>query len=237
MKLLERSYSSKIIRPRPVVHAEEDGSLLIITTSWGDPEHASRLNDDILKYVRAARADVEVTSPFEFLTCLSNQANYLRVAAMISNERFHRSENRTEFNAGIEVLILLRQGPHIAYAQIGSPHLLVQKSGQGLIPLSVQYEASLEMSESQDSNLPPLPQVLLGIDSSLNIRSGDFRIDPSDHLVVYAGSYWPALVWQDRVDLPRAYRDPKEELTKLTNTIAQRNPDAPFWLGIIALED
>src|SRR4051812_29355671 len=124
MKLVERSYSSKIFRPRPLVHAEQDGSLVIITTSWGVPEHAARVNDEILKYVQAARADVEVTSPFEFLSCLSDEANCLRVATMICNERFYRSDNRSDYNAGVELLVLAREGSHLSYAQVGSPNLL-----------------------------------------------------------------------------------------------------------------
>lgn len=234
MKLTERSYSSKLFRPRPVIHAESDGSLLIITTSWGDPEHASRVNDEILKYVQAALADVEVTSPFEFMTCLSNEANYLRVATMICNERFYRSDNRNEFNAGVELLVLLKRGSHVAYAQVGSPHLLLRKRGQGLAPLSAQLEPSLELSSGTDGNLPPLPQSLLGIDSSLNIRSGDVRVDKSDELIVYAGSFWPALLWQESASAQS--RESKATLTQLTNTIAQKNPDAPFWLGVIDFE-
>lgn len=231
MKIVERSYSSKLLRPRPVIHAEADGSLIIITTSWGPAEHASRVNDEILKYVQAAVADVEVTSPFEFLTCLSDEANYLRVATMICNERFYRADNKVEYTAGVEMLVLLKRGAHIAFAQVGGPHLMIQRPGQDLAPVSVQYETALELANTGAPTLPPLPQTLLGIDSSINIRSGDFRHHSQDQLVAYAGSFWPGQLWQD-MSATRGL-----DLTSMTNRLAQKNPDAPFWLGLITLAE
>jgi hypothetical protein len=231
MRLIERSYSSKMLRPRPTVHAEPDGSLVIIATSWGAPEHAARVSDEILKYVQAARADVEVTSPFEFLSCLSDEANYLRVATMICNERFYRSDNRAEYTAGTELLVLAQNGAHLSYAQVGSPSLLIQRPGQGLTPVAVEYEVSLQLSSPEEPALAPLPQTLLGIESSVNMRCGDLRVDRHDQIVVYAGSFWPETLWQNRNG-----KDGRQELNVLTANLAQRNPDAPFWLGLIDLD-
>lgn len=227
MKLEERSYSSKLHRPRPAIYTETDGSFIIVSTSWGAPEHAQKVNDELAKYIQAAKADVEVTSPFEFLTTLTSEANYLRIAALISNEQFYRAENKSEYLAGIETLVLFHKGCQMAYAQVGAPHLLVQKSGRPLVPVAVGLEASLEMSGSENPVLPPLPQALLGIDSSLNIRCGDFHVDQGDRLVLYAGSFWPESLWTSSQG---------DTLQHLTQRMVQQNPEAPFWLGVVDLE-
>ena len=226
MRLEERSYSSKTYRPRPAIYTEPDGSFLIVTTSWGSSEHAQRINDDIAKYVQAAKADVEVTSPFEFLTSLSSEANYLRIAALICNEQLYRGDNKNEYVAGLETLILLRQGSQMAYAQVGAPHLMIKKEGRPLSPISVSYESSLEMSGPDNIILPPLPQTLMGIDVNLNIRSGDFKVDDGDQLVLYAGSFWPESLWN---------ASQSGNLQQLTQKMVQKNPEAPFWLGVIDL--
>ncbi|MBS1969920.1 MAG: hypothetical protein JSU04_06410 [Bdellovibrionales bacterium] len=228
MRITERSYSTKNFRPRPEIYVEPDGSFIVVTTSWGSPEHAARLNEDVAKYVQAAKADVEVTSPFEFLTSLTNQANYLRIATLIANESFYRSENKADYQAGLETLLLLRTGSQMAYAQVGSPHLLIQKSDKVMAPISVNFDSSLEMSGEDGALMPPLPQTLVGIDTSLNIRVGDFRIEDSDRLILYAGGIWPESIWNSSYSA---------DLQQMTQKLVQKNPDAPFWLGIVELGD
>ncbi|HEY8269328.1 MAG TPA: hypothetical protein VIG33_00445 [Pseudobdellovibrionaceae bacterium] len=226
MRIEERSYSTKIVRPRPAIYIEPDGSFIVISTSWGDPEHGLKVNDDIAKYIQAAKADVEVTSPFEFLTSLSVEANYLRIATLISNESLYRGSNKTEYQAGVETLLLLRKGSLMAYAQVGSPHLLIQKKNQLVTPISVGFEAVLEMSGEDQDLLSPLPQSLLGIDGNVNVRTGDFRIDESDRLLLYGGSVWPKSLWS-----------PDCDFQQLTQKLVQASPESPFWLGVVSLED
>jgi len=228
MRLEERSYSSKLYRPRPAIYVEPDGSFIVITTSWGDPELGQKVNEDVTKYIQAAKADVEVTSPFEFLTSLTSEANYLRIATLISNEAMYRSSNKSEYVAGVETLLLLRKGSQIAYAQVGSPHLLIQKKDRVVVPVSVTIEAGFEMSNEDQDLLPPLPQALVGIDSNLNIRAGDFRAENGDRLILYSGGVWPKTLWNSNQE---------SDLHQLTQKMVQMNPESPFWLGIVNLED
>jgi hypothetical protein len=228
VRLSERSYSTKSVRPSPTVYSEPDGSLLIVTTSWGDPGLANKVNEDIAKYVQAATADVEVTSPFEFQTCLTDETNYLRIATLISNEAIYRSENRSEYSGGVETLVLYRSENKMAYVQVGAPHLLIQRQNLGLAPVAVSYETSLELGPF-DQPLPPMPQQLIGIDSSLNIRCGDFRVEDSDRLILYCGSFWPEALWRASGS--------GDDLGQLTQKIVQKSPDAPFWIGLVSLDD
>lgn len=228
MKIEERSYSSKLHRPRPSVYLEPDGSFLLVSTSWGDPEHAQKVNNDIAKYVQASMADVEVTSPFEVLTVLSREANYLRIAALIANEQLYRGENKGEYMAGVETLLLLKKGLQVAYAQVGAPHLLLQKNARSLIPVSVGFETCLEMGGPGGALLAPLPQSLLGADLSLNIRCGDFKVDEGDRLVLYAGAHWPESFWTASL---------ASTLPQWTQKLVQKDPEAPFWLGLVDLAE
>jgi hypothetical protein len=227
MRIDERSYSTRTVRPRPAIYAEPDGSFIVISTSWGSPEHADRVNEDVAKYVQAAKADVEVTSPFEFLRSLTNEANYLRIATLISNETLYRGANKNDYQAGVETLLLLRKGSQIAYAQVGAPHLLIQKRDRMIVPVSVSFEASFEMSGGDQDLLSPLPQTLLGVSTNPNIRVGDFRVDEGDRLILYAGGTWPKSLWSS---------NHASDLQQLTHKLVQMYPDAPFWLGLVHLE-
>ncbi|HWU42160.1 MAG TPA: hypothetical protein VN132_01940, partial [Bdellovibrio sp.] len=137
MKLQERSYSTKILRPKPLIHVEADGSLIVVATAWGEHEPAQRALEEVAKYVNSAKADVEVTSPFEFLGCLTDEANYVRTGFMLANEILYRGENRTQYSCGVEIAALFHRGDQLAWAHVGCPSLFLQRQRQRLQPLSI----------------------------------------------------------------------------------------------------
>ncbi|MDG0817064.1 hypothetical protein [Bdellovibrio svalbardensis] len=226
MKLQERSYSTKVLRPKPLIHSEDDGSLIVIATSWGQPEHAQRALDEVVKYVNAAKADVEVTSPFEFLTCLTDEVNYVRTAVLIANDMLYRSENRTQYFSGVEILALFKRGPQVAYAQVGCPSLLLQRNRQKLQPLSMGVDLSSELTETVGS-LPPLPGQLLGLDPTCSIQCGHTYVREGDQLVLLACPSVATSLWT---------RDAYQaDLGDITNRMIQESPNTPFWLGLVAV--
>ena len=220
MNLIERSYSGKIIRPKPHLVVNEEKDLIIICTSWGAPEHAEKAAEEIQKYVHSAKADVEVTSPFEFLTCLTDEVNYLRTSLLIVNDYLYRSENRTEYYAGVEALVLFKRGRQLAWAQVGGPSILIQRSGGSMQPLSVSGDFA---SEKQDL-MGPLPQNLLGTDRSCFINVGHTTFDENDKLVLVASSILSTHLWRRSQDL---------DLNGITQSMIQENSENPFWLGIV----
>lgn len=226
MKLQERSYSSKTLRPKPAIYQEDDGSLIVIATSWGQTEHANRALEEIVKYVNAARSDVEVTSPFEFLTSLSDEVNYLRIALHIANDLLYRGQNRVEYLAGVEVVALLNRGSQIAWAQVGSPNLLIQRKNQSLQPLSVSLDLSSEMS-TEGEMLPPLPSHLLGLDPTCHVQCGHSRVESGDQLVLMASSTIAPSLWA---------QDAKTDFGTITQRMIQEAPNAPFWMGLIQVD-
>lgn len=225
MKLQERSYSSKIVRPKPLIHIEEDGSLIVVVTAWGEPEHGERALNEVVKYVGAAKADVEVTSPFEFLTCISDEANYVRTALMIANDALYRGENRKEYSSGVEVLAIFKRGSQVAWAQVGAPSILVQRQNQSMQPLSIASDLVSEMRDTM--NLPPLPAQLLGLDPTCNIQTGHTHVNEGDKLVLFAGTALAPSVW--------GLQSYEMDLNMITNAMIQQEPELPFWLGLIAI--
>lgn len=225
MKIQARSYSSKLFRPKPHVHLEDDGSLLVIATSWGQPEHAALVADEIVKYVTAARGDVEVTSPFEIVPALSREANHLRIGTLIANEILYRGENKAQYLSGVEVLAVGRQGTQLAWAQVGAPHLLLRRQGRPLVPLATSFDHSFELSLAGQHE-SPLPSRLLGVDPSCHISSGDLQVSENDLLVLLASSMVPPALWT--VSGPY-------DLQILTKHLVENDPDAPFWLALIDL--
>jgi hypothetical protein len=227
VKIQERSYSSKVIRPKPIIRHEDDGSLIVIATSWGQADHGERAVEEVFKYVNAAKADVEVTSPFEFLSCLPDEVNYVRTAMHIANDMLYRGENRKEYVSGVEILALFQRGPMIAWAHVGAPSILVQRQGQSLQPLAIGLDHSSEVHAGRDLQ-PPLPSQLLGLDPTCDIHCGHTYVKPGDQLVLLASSFVANTLW--------ARRSGNVGLMEVTNSMIQESPEAPFWLGIIDIE-
>ncbi|NJL25009.1 MAG: hypothetical protein HC902_07435 [Calothrix sp. SM1_5_4] len=175
----ERSYGGRLFRPAPEAHLETDGSFGIIATPWGNRQAATKIIELLKDYVLSARQDMEATSPFQLLTCLSPLANTLRAAMMLANDAIYREENKAEYTAGVEVLVFARQEGELAFAQVGYPHFYLARPGLPWIPLSVQIDLSTELSE-QPELLPPLPQNMIGLHATTNMNISSFKLRDSD---------------------------------------------------------
>lgn len=220
----ERSYSTKILRPKPFLYQDEDGSVVVIATAWGSTENSQRVSDEIVKYIQAAKSDVEVTSPFEFLTCLSDETNYLRTAILIANDIVYRGDNKLEYSSGVEVLALYKKGNQVAWAQVGKPSLLIQKDGQSLQPISMGFDLAVELGTVTEK-LPPLPAQLLGLESKCHVQCGSFKVDTNDQLVLLSSTSIPASLWQKEFS--------NLDMEGITRRMIQDEPENPFWLGLI----
>lgn len=227
MRLQERSYSSKVFRPKPHIHIEGDGKLMIVATSWGQPEHAQLAAEEVAKYVTAARGDVEVTSPFEFMTSISDEANHLRIGLQIANDVLYRGENKAEYMSGIEILAMSRKESQIAWAQVGAPHLLLRRPGRPLVPLATCFDHSFELA-LRGQRSAPLPSRLLGVDPTCNVVCGDLLAGDDDLLVLLSSSVLPQSLWSAQGPL---------DVQNLTAHFIRENAESPFWLGLVDLKD
>lgn len=221
MILKERSFGGNLFRPRPEIHCDSK-ELIIIATPWGPRRSAKLAVQVMLDYFLSSRDDRETTSPFERLSCLSSAANNLRIAAMLANDAIWRRENNNEYLAGVEIFASCFFNQEFTWVQVGQPHLfLAKQEQQSLMPLSSSLDLALEMSQAREL-LPPLPNQMLGVDSSVNLFTSSYRPRKGDHLILLSRSDFPASL----------YSAPPEE-SKISEILANDDPNRPYWLGII----
>lgn len=222
MKISYRSYRGKSIRPSPLVHCEEDGSLLLIVTPWGQPSIAEKSIETVSDFILSARNDAEATSPFQRMTCLSPLANNIRVAMMLLNDSIYRETNKLDYDGGIEVLICAKHQGEIAIAQVGQPHAFISRPGLPIAPISTVLDLSMELSQAPEL-LPPLPSQLIGVYSTSNFYVQSYHANPEDQLIFLSRSHFPL----EFLNTPSN----KRNLNELTKILSKEQPDVPFWLA------
>ena len=227
MKLLERSYSGKVFRPRPEILCEAEGNLCLIATPWGPRSAARKVIQTIVDFFHSARANEEATSPFQPLSGLSPMANNLRVAIMLANDTVFREENRNEFLSGVELFAAAKRGHELAWAHIGGPHLLLDRPGLDLQVLSTTPDYAL-LHTDQKELLAPLPGALLGLGATSNFAVQSIRVQNEDRLILLHRSFIPPIMQT----LPR----PQRQLGPFSQIMAKQSADLPFWLGILSFE-
>lgn len=223
MNIEHRSYRGKSFRPSPLVHVEEDGSLVLIITPWGQPSSAERARDVVADFILSSRNDTEATSPFQKMTCLTPLANNVRVAMMLLNDTLYREENRDEYMDGIEIVVCARHESEMTIAQVGQPFVFLSRQGFPIQSLSVGTDAAIEMSEAPEM-LSPLPHSLLGLYSTSNFSIQSFRFNPEDQLVFLARSHFPQVF----LNLSSKERD----INALSKALSSEHPDIPYWLAV-----
>jgi hypothetical protein len=223
MALVERSYSGQIFRPRPEIHMEGNGQLLIIATPWGPRSSAKKAIQIIQDYFLSSQQDREATSPFAKLTCLSPLANDLRIAIKLANDSIYNEENKNEFISGLELMALARNENEAVWAQIGYPYVLLDRPQHSLLPLGTQQDMSIELTRGPKA-MAPLPHKLLGLDKTSDFAIESFRSTQHDRFIFVSRSGLPP----DVQKLSPAERN----LDSISQLLAQDDADLPFWLGL-----
>src|SRR4051794_4042535 len=108
MSFDERSFMGKVMRPSPEVHVEADGSFGAVVTPWGSRGSVKRVIETMSDFIMSAKNDMEATSPFQMMTCISPSANNLRAAVMLANDTIYREENKHEYQSGVELFAFAR---------------------------------------------------------------------------------------------------------------------------------
>lgn len=227
LRFEERSYSGNTFRPRPEIHLDPQSNLLIVATPWGSRSAARKVIDRMTDYLSLARDDKEATSPLQRLSCLSSQANNLRVAALLANEVLYRDDNQNEYKSGVELFAASLDENEVVWLQAGNPQILLGRGDRSLLPLGSQIDLAFDMSEGTEL-LPPLPSQLLGLDSSLNLTINSFRARAGDRIVLLSHSHLPRSVFDLKVQ--------DMNLDGMSRTLASVHPDLAFWLGILTID-
>lgn len=222
----ERPYSGRHFRPRPEIHLDRQSNLLIVATPWGPRSAARKVIDRMTDYLMLAREDREATSPFQHLSCLSSQANNLRIAALLANDALFRDDNRSEYKSGVEIFAGMLEDDEFVWLQGGNPQILLSRKGRSLQPLGSQIDLAYDLSEGEQI-MPALPAQLLGLDSTLNLNINSFRAQPGDRVILLSHSHLPDPLFKMKAS--------DVTLDKLSRELASSHPDLAFWLGILKI--
>ena len=224
----ERSYSGRLFRPRPEIHFDPSAKILIVATPWGSRASARKAIERILEYLALSMGDHEATSPFQRLSSLSSTGNNLRVAALLAKDAIFREDNKTEYKAGVELFACVFEEDECVFLQTGSPHVLLERSGRSLIPLSSQIDLAFDISEGT-TVLPALPAQVIGIDSTANMNINSFRVQKGDRIVLLSHSFLPSSLF--------SLKPGDTSVDKLTKALSETDADLAFWLGVLTIEE
>ena len=225
MAIEERSFNGNSTRPRPEIHIEKNNELLVVATPWGPRNSARKAIKVILDYFLSSRNDNEATSPFSKLTCLSPAANDLRVAVKLANDVLYSEENKNEYTSGVELFALAKTDFEICWVQIGFPFIFLDRENSNLKPLGASLDLSTELS-TVENRFPPLPQQLLGLETSSSFAVQSFRPQPKDKLILLS-----------RSDIPHDFytlNSQDRNIDGLSEIFSNNDQDLPFWLGIFS---
>ncbi len=222
MPLQDRFYGGKIFRPTPKIFITEDESLLIIATAWGATESAQKVITLMSDYLQAAKNDLEVTTPFEYLSCLSNTCNHLRIASLLANDMLYRDDNQDQYRSGVELFAAVKKHSEISFVQLGSSNAFLLRPQMNPIPLTTGFDLSSDLSQGE--YLPPLPANMLGLDTTCNLQISSFKAQPTDQILLINRSFLTTDFWGELKSDP--------DLAKISQSFALNEPDMPFWLGL-----
>jgi hypothetical protein len=150
---------------------------------------------------------------------LNEMGNHLRNATLMANEQLHLSENAKEYSAAVEVALLSVQKQVLTWAQVGTPHLLLQTSS-GLQPLASQPDWAWQLQ--QDA---PLVSKALGLERSCYPQCGSYRLRGHEKILLISRSAIPS----------KLYALNEANLETCAQVLVEDHEEAPFWLGILDL--
>jgi hypothetical protein len=159
---------SNFIIPNTSVTDDFERDLIIVLRPWNSSDFSKVVVDEVTQYLSATQADLELTTPFQFIEGLSSLANKLRISALLANDRLYKAENRELYSCGFEMALLYRRNSELAWLSVGG----------------FEFEAEFKdfkknintCGEIIDHN-NFLPPHLLGIERNPVVHAGSIKIE------------------------------------------------------------
>ncbi|MFN8789863.1 MAG: hypothetical protein ACK5Y2_00225 [Bdellovibrionales bacterium] len=221
MQLQERSYSSQVIRPRPLIYQDQAQGFLLMMTPWGSQEGCQKVMDFVLQFLLTSKQDSDLTTPFQSILSLSDEANALRVATLMANDYLYRTMNGENYDLVVETLFLSFSKYHVSWAQMGCPHLAIKKQNGWTQPISFLPETHSNLVQV------PLPLQFLGVEPTIAPRCGDLFLEKGDELLFLSSSSVPPSLWDGFH---------KESFSEWSEKMVREQESQPFWLGRLKLD-
>jgi hypothetical protein len=178
MKYDVRSHQGKQKLPATQIFSLLDDQLLVFVRSWGSQDYNQKFIDEISHFLSTAQADIEVTSPFDYVEHLTSLSNKVRISLLLAHDYFYRAENKTSFSIGFESAILMRYKNEVAWGSVGR------------FNIDVLENSEMRLISALGSDLDPtalLPIGLIGVERDIDIRSGS--ISTKNNSILISSTY------------------------------------------------
>lgn len=146
--------------PQTHVHSLLNDNLLVCIRLWSGPEVEQKAVDEILRYLSAADADLEVTTPFDYIESLSSLSNKVRVALLLANEALY-VDNKEKYSQGFEIAICYKHNKEISLGSVGRFAFMAHKKDKKFL----MFESGGFLDD-----LVLLPTDLLGVEREVDIK-------------------------------------------------------------------
>ncbi len=176
--------------PQTQVHSMLSDQLIIFLRSWNGIDANQKVIDEINHFLSAADADLEVTTPFEFIENLSSIANKVRISMLLANDVIYKTENKDSYNHGFEIAIIYKHQQEIAWSTVGRFEISATKNKKNI---------SLGHGGQFLDDQVLLPVALLGIEREPAVLTGSLSIKNLEQIQVLSdfdqlATSWKALI-------------------------------------------
>lgn len=198
--------------PSTSVHQLLDDNLIIFLRSWGSQDYDHKFIEEIMHFLSTAQADIEVTSPFDYLENLTPLANKVRISLLLAHDYFYKIENKSSLSVGFETAILMKVKNEISWAAVGR------------FDLFKQTEADLQMlsaSGTDKDQVLLLPVDLVGVEKDFDMRCGSLLV--TDQPLIVSSTFKNNLKFN---------QDDKSE----ESTVYLTDPNGTYWFSKIKSE-
>lgn len=217
LKIDSRNYNSDQFRPTPMIYTDHENKFTLILTSWGSNEYNQKVMSHLTDFIQTALADVEVTSPYEFIPTLSKECNILRVASLLTNSFIYRELNSVEYQAGYELVAFIQNKEQVSWLQLGQCELYKPHQNE-LIPIEVN--ASFEDV--------PIPDQLLGLESQCYPKIGEVFLKDEKQIL---------LVSRSQATSSNIVSINHWNLQSVVTELSRKSPDTAFWISFLNFSD
>lgn len=176
--------------PQTHVHSLLNDNLLVCIRLWSGPEVEQKAVDEILRYLSAADADLEVTTPFDYIESLSSLSNKVRVALLLANEALY-IDNKEKYSQGFEIAICYKHNKEISLGSVGRFAFTAEKKDKKFL----MFESGGFLDD-----LVLLPTDLLGIEREVDIKCASVSTRDLSSIQISSkfdqNTYWSTTVSQ-----------------------------------------
>ena len=178
MNIKTRSASLHQQFPPTQIYHLLNNQLIVFLRPWGANEYNQKVVDEITHYLSTTQADIEVTTPFDYLESLSSLANRTRVSLLLAHDLLYKTDNRAEYLVGFEIMILFKSRREIAWASVGRFSLakLLHDRLNTIVNVGTDMDVDTLM-----------PVELIGLKKQINVHSGSVSMNDDSKILVSSG--------------------------------------------------